>query len=286
MDDDGYPREMNNRNAEADDGEEPEELFATAVHELRDGDEFRSADCVSALHRRGGIRIFGLAVEHCECADPIERRIGALVLGQLSYTQNKPFAGRSFGVLEKLLADSDEKVIEDALIALGHLGGVESVLKFPDLVEHANDEIRFAVAFALSGSSDPDAIDVLIKLTRDRDDRVRNWSVFGLGTQSDIDTPELRQILLGCLGDSDEIVRGEALVGLAVRGDRRIIPYLIEEMKADEIDDLVLQAATKIAAPELLPALEALRGKGIKDEEVLEIVIQDCSGVIQLHEDR
>ena len=53
-------------------------------------------------------------------------------------------------------------------------------------------------------------------------------------------------------------------------------------MKAKEIDSLIMQAAGELASRELLPALVALRGKGIIDEEVLENVIQDCSGVVQL----
>ncbi len=284
--DEKFQREAGKRTLLAADTAAVEDLFDHAVCELRDGDEFLSGDFVSALHRRGGMRCFQLAVEHCEGADPIERQIGALVLGQLGYAEDKPFAERSFATLEKLLVDGDEDVIDCAVTALGHLRGVESILKFPELAAHENGDIRFSVAVALGGSSNPDAVSALIRLAHDPSALVRDWAVFGLGTQNDLDTPELREILLASLTDDDEIVRGEALVGLAKRGDTRVIPYLIEEMKADEVDYLVMQAASAIASPELIPALQGLRGKDIIKEDVLEDVIVDCSGVVRLHDDR
>jgi len=93
--------------------------------------------------------------------------------------------------------DTDPRVLEAAAVALGHLPeeprGTSALVK---LVAHDDPEVRFGVAFALGGRTDPEAVAALIRLTDDEENEVRDWATFGLGSQCDIDTGPVRAALL------------------------------------------------------------------------------------------
>ena len=105
------------------------------------------------------------------------------------------------------------------------------------------DENQSEIAYSLGGVDDPQALAALCVLSADADDEVRNWATFGLGTQTEADTPSIRDALAARLGDVDETVRGEAMVGLAKRNDPRV--HLAVRMALEEPEplDLVLEAA-------------------------------------------
>jgi HEAT repeat protein len=142
---------------------------------------------------------------------------------------------------------------------------------------HADSEVRHAVVLALTGHDHPTAVRWLIELTRDSDAHVRDWATFALGSQTDLDTDELRNALAARLDDSDDDTRAEALIGLAQRRDRRVIPALERELSSDCIGSLVIEAAEEIAAPELYSRLMALRQWRDMDSNLLERAILACS---------
>ena len=93
--------------------------------------------------------------------------------------------------------------------------------------------MRFSVACALGHfPNDPEAVATLLTLTRDDDSEVRDWAVFGLGVQGDVDSSEIREALLERLTDTDEDVREEAIVGLGKRRDLRMLPVLRDLLDA------------------------------------------------------
>jgi len=116
------------------------------------------------------------------------------------------------------------------------------------------------------------AVACLLRLTRDPDAAVRNWATFSLGTQSDVDSPEVRRALLDRLGDGDppEAARdeidasAEAAMGLARRHDPAVRPWLARQLARPEheVGNLVVDAAGELGDPVLLPALLALRDAG------------------------
>jgi len=93
------------------------------------------------------------------------------------------------------------------------------------------------------------------------DRKVRSWAVFGLGSQTDADTPELREALFNALDDDDLEVRGEALVGLACRSDPRTREALLAEWERDVISALSLEAAQELRDPALLPGLTEIQAQ-------------------------
>ena len=65
----------------------------------------------------------------------------------------------------------------------------------------------------------------LIEMTRDQDLANRDWATLLLA-QQDMDTPAVRDALLGAADDENEYVRAEAILGLAQRDKAVTLPLL------------------------------------------------------------
>ncbi|MBI3861092.1 MAG: HEAT repeat domain-containing protein [Planctomycetia bacterium] len=257
-----------------------DELIAAA---LSDADTYVNGgwDAVVALHWRGTEEVFQRAARLCEsfCAD--ERRVGAAILGQLGISDHK-FIRQRLNVLLKILRqERDSDVLHSVLIALGHLGEADAIGPAARFRSHPDSAVRYATVHALSGYDDPAALNALIELTSDEDSDVRDWATFGLGAQTEVDTPALREALREALvrrlSDPDAVVRSEALIGLARRRDARVPAALLNELAADSVDFGVVEAAESLAEPQLHSALLALRGRWDSDAELLERAILACS---------
>jgi HEAT repeat protein len=67
----------------------------------------------------------------------------------------------------------------------------------------------------------------------DVDDEVRDWATFELGTQCDVDTPEIRAALRKRLSDGYEEARNEAIWGVARRNDGQGLGLLLARLDSD-----------------------------------------------------
>ena len=210
---------------------------------------------------RGGLDEFYLGQHYACSADPLDRVTGAMLLGQLGWG-DQTFQEESVDILISLLQDTDTRVVEAALNALGHRTFGRSIPFILPLAEHQDKKVRLAVAFSLGGRhADADAIRTLVMLAGDEDRDVRNWAAFGLGSMTELDTPELRDALAGLLSEEDDEIRGEALIGLARRHDARALPALVAELKGPFGGSWCLEAAELLAESSLLPLLIDLRGR-------------------------
>jgi HEAT repeat protein len=251
-----------------------DELFAVALCEP---DEGLNWDAKGVLQRRGSREILDRAIQLCTSFCALERRTGADILAQLGSL------GRAFPeiclrtLLEMLACESQGDVLNSILVALAHQHRAESVLPAFRFRLHADAEVRYGVVHVLIGRTEPLAVAGLIELTRDPVADVRDWATFGLGTQSDLDTPEIRECLLERLTDPDDNTRCEALVGLAQRRDRRVLPALSRELKSEFVQVIAVEAASLIADPQLYPDLVALEGRWVADKQLLEDAIAACS---------
>jgi HEAT repeat protein len=87
----------------------------------------------------------------------------------------------------------------------------------------------------------------------------RDWATFGLAQQmEDRDTPEMHEAFVARLGDPDKETQAEAILGLALRKDLRVVQPLIDALGDDEPSWLHYKAAWALAFPELCPALLAV----------------------------
>lgn len=208
-------------------------------------------EAVSKLREIGSREIFEKAATWCQSENALQRARGADVLAQLGRTWEHPsnnYPEESFTVVADLaVVETVREPLSSAIHALGHLGDLRAVPIIVRYDSHIDSEIRFAVACACgSFGNDQSAAETLLKLMRDEDDDVRDWATFGLGTQSELDTPAIREALFAALGDSCEEVKREALAGLARRRDRRILPLLCTQLQQPEIDVLTIEAACEM----------------------------------------
>lgn len=233
---------------------------------------------VAALQMSGSEEVLGQALRWCRSQDLLERRVGADILGQLGGSGcRSPYRSISIPVLVGMLKDPSPCVLSSVLVALGHLelrGDLDPLLMH---LEHPSKDVRFGLVFALLGNEAQAAIDCLIVLSGDPEEEVRSWATFALGSQVEHDSPMVRQALLDRIDDEHDETRNEALLGLALRNDGRVLPRLIEELGSECVGKLTIEAASALADPELLPALRRLVGQREMDENLLEEAIRRCS---------
>jgi HEAT repeat protein len=234
---------------------------------------------VTALHWLGSREVLDEALKLTTSADPRVRARAADILGQLGVPE-RTFPEECLRATINLLSnDTDPRVLQAAAVALGHLPqeprGTSALVK---LVAHDDPDIRFGVAFALCGRTDPESIAALIRLTKDDEDEVRDWATFGLGSQCDIDTEPVRGALLDRVTDEHFDTRSEALVGLARRGDDRVIASVLAALRAEVVGEMAMEAAGLLGREDFLEALRDLRSWWDVNEELLERSIQQCEG--------
>jgi hypothetical protein len=121
----------------------------------------------------------------------------------------------------------------------------------------------------------------LIELSTDEDDEVRDWATFGLGSQLDDDSPEIRDALFERLRDPYDDARCEALVGLARRRDPRTFEAVLSSLMKDQVWGLEVEAAKFLADTRLHSALLKLREWWEVDQELLEAAIRTCDSDVQ-----
>jgi len=244
---------------------------------LSEQDEALFWDAVWALQWRGSHEVLDRASQLCRSFCTVERRTGADILGQLGLP-DRTFPRHCLQILLGMLErEQDHGVLQSIVVALSHLRlseVIEPVLRFRD---HVDPEVRHGVVLALMGHEDVQAIEALIELTRDREVHVRDWATFALGTQIEVDTPDLRDALMERLADNDDDTRCEALVGLARRRDRRVLPALQRSLSSDSVCSMEVEAAAMIGDPLLLKELVALREWWDVDRALLDEAIQACS---------
>jgi hypothetical protein len=242
------------------------------IERLMDEDEDKRYDL--ALHlARGGQPVIPRVIELAEDARPRMREMACYILGQVgSLDPESPGSlihyPDGIPTLVRLLeSDPDPEVRAAAAYALGFQREPSTA---PALCRAANEpspEVRLGVAHALRSFWVADWEDekgrglrsevtaALLRLMDDEDDDVRDWATFGL-SQEGHDTPQVRARLWQALDDPYADVRGEAATGLAIFGDRSLIPRLDQLLREDEaLSPCFFEAAEELGDPCLLPAV-------------------------------
>ncbi|MFT3987587.1 HEAT repeat domain-containing protein [Aestuariivirga sp.] len=205
------------------------ELIELALEELADQED-QPLNAVVELQERGDVSVLDAARRLAQEDDPARRALAARVLGELG-SPGRTFPEECGSILSRLaLSDTDLSVKRSALFALGHLGYRKNESGLLSLETHSDEGIRYGLAFALNGSTDPSTVAVQLRLMDDSYEMVRDWATTSIGCTLALDGDSIRDALLKRIDDEDEIVRAEALHGLARRTDRRAIPALINEI--------------------------------------------------------
>lgn len=238
----------------------PTQLLISRILNIKDDEDETLWEAINFLHWRGTREVFEAARSLTDSGQAIDRDRGVRILGQLGIPV-RSFPEETFNLLADMLRnEADPDVLFAIGSALGHMGDPRAVEVLAPLKNHRDFRVRWGVVLGIMGHDDELAYQTLISLMHDPHELVRDWATFGLGTLTDHDTPVIREALLRRLTDRDEVVRAEALKGLAERRDPRVVEPLIREMAVEHDDPLLmanylLAAAREIGAPQLHPAL-------------------------------
>lgn len=231
------------------------------LSELTSSSLVRCFTAAKELHCRGGEETFRKALELCNSQIDIHREVGAFLLGQLG-TPKFPFAEMSIPILlSRIEKDSSPDVRAAAAAGIGHLSAKVGSSGLSGLALAAKDispKVRACAAFSLGRITDAVAIELLLKLTHDKDDEVRSWAAFGLSALGQ-DTLDIRSRLVELLADLHCDVREEAIVGLAKLKDHRVFDALQEALSQQVVLSAFIEAAGDLGDKRLLPALHELR---------------------------
>ncbi len=228
-----------------------QQLFSQTL--IGEYDDEAPWDVLSRLRSNGSREVFEIAARWLGESEPLKRARGAAILAQLRQAAETPttkpkwlFREEAFPlIIDMLRREDDPMVLNSGVAALGHLYNPAAIPIIASYADHPDSDVRFSVACALGHfSNDPEAVARLLTLTRDDDSDVRDWAVFGLGVQGNVDSLEIREALLERVADSDEDVREEATVGLGKRRDTRLLPVLRSLLDAPILKLRVAEAAS------------------------------------------
>ena len=241
-----------------------EALVEAALAMDHEGDE--RWEIVTEIHSRGTRDTLEILLKLASRPDGDAKLLACDSLSQLGYPQRDedghfPFSKETVPVFLSLLKSSDDRLVSGATTALGHEGLDGLVHEVQPLVDHPSSRVRFSLAFTLGGRYDNASVDMLVVLSSDRDNDVRNWATFGLGTQSHRADEVVLEALRQRMYDPHEETRGEALAGLAAKGDPMGKQAVLHELESRVLATLVIQAAESYADPMFLPALTRWRSK-------------------------
>lgn len=241
----------------------PTDELVSRVLEAANLDDTSRWDAVAALHWRGTIDVFEAAAGMCRSPSPNVQASGLDILAQLGIP-DRTFQPEAKALIRGFLTpETPEAPLNSAICAVGHQADDEAVPLLAPLAKHDSPDIRFDVACALGSLHGSVAVETLIALMSDEDSDVRDWATFGLGTQHEEDSDDIRRALWSRVHDEDAETRAEAIGGLAARGIREVVPELAAALQSvvdGEIDDYLrlTDAADALQDPTLVPLLRAL----------------------------
>jgi HEAT repeat protein len=229
---------------------------------------------VRELRKRPNKEVYNKAYKLAESESEKEKIIGIYVLAQLGFDprfQQAKTVELYFKLLEK---EESPKVISAILSSISHnnenLNG-KQISKLIEFKTHNFVNVRFELTLAISCLENEKAIKTLIELSNDKDSNTRNWATFGIGTQIENDTEEIRNALWNRITDKDEITRLEAISGLAKRKDRKIKEVLKTELEnIDKNGSLILESIELFNDKDFIPLLEKKIVENKKSKKVNE----------------
>lgn len=245
---------------------------------------------VRVLHCRADDEVIVAARELITSSDPESRSLGANILSQVGFGDESKAPQAAEILVTALRHETEPAVLEDLIYALGHTPDDRAAPRLIELAGHSSSDVREAVAYALPMHQDAArVISTLVALTKDSEREVRDWATFGLGSQIEADSPAIRDALVAALEDPAPDVRGEAMVGLARRGDVRVaqkISFEVERVQSEglEVSHLLNDAAEHaINAAKLFPArgwlslLERLKRCEMGDAKAIDEAMEACT---------
>ena len=211
----------------------------------------------------------------------VERTVGCNLLGALCNPDEEGWGPEvASAVVRMAETEGVPEVLWSVAEALRFAEDHRGLATLIGLAGHGDSRVRSQVAAALPSceeGGDPELLArALMGLMEDPDEEVRDYATFGLGTLTHIDGPEVREAFVRRLSDENVDARDEALVALARRRDRRVLPVLAARLGEDEVGRLAVEAAAYACDERLLGPLRGLADWWDVDLEMLNEAVAAC----------
>jgi len=226
---------------------------------------------VNELRIRPSKYVYNKAYELAQSKEPRNRMIGIDVLSQLGDNPRFKIKKTLKLYFELLKKEEDTLVIMSILYGIGHnneelkAAHIKQLAKFKT---SKHPELREGLVNSLLGLEDNTAVNTLIFLMSDRESSIRDWATFGIGSLIQIDNPKINKALWARVLDKHEETRSEAILGLAIRGDKNIKEVIIQEMEEEDCGSLLFEAASELGDKSIQQPLEKLYKRYIKDKNI------------------
>ena len=212
--------------------------------------------------------------------------LGIDILSQLG-TKRKKFAKKLIKKLYEFLNQyENERLTVSCLIAISHNNQFLTKKQINFLEKYKNNkskEIRYALAFSVMTLENETAINILIKLSNDKSPKIRDWSIFGLGTQIESDNNKIRKTLYKHSFDKDDNTRQEAIKGLANRNDKRVNKVVLNELQSKNISPLIFDTILQLKNGEkYLPELRRILKNRKNEKDINADWISDLKNCINV----
>lgn len=136
-------------------------------------------------------------------------------------------------LLQMLVVEKEERVIDALVSSLGQHRDNDPRIPaaIGRFVQHPSTDIRWSIAVGLGSYETPEASELLLRLSADKDSGVRDWATFGLARHVSIDSPSIRSALVARLSDQHAEIRLKAIEGLALRHDPHVVTAFLQEFE-------------------------------------------------------
>ena len=238
-------------------------------------------DNIQVLWRRPSETLFTKCVALSQSDEPKNRRIGIDILSQFGFAP-RPFLRQSITLYFELLeTEKDSNVLSSLLCAIGHNNDILSNPQIEKLCSFkcTNDElIKQGLVSAIGFISNKNAIDVLIKLSADKSNYIRDWATFYLA-QGRRNNEKIRTALWARIADKHQDTKFEAIVGLAKRKDRRVTDIIKRILLHGKYGTLLFEAIEELNDEQFLPLLQQ-NLESVKDDDSINSIwlkeLQKC----------
>lgn len=214
---------------------------------------------ITELRKRKDKSVYQKAILFTQSKNNKEIITGVNILAQ--FGSPRLYQKQTLSVYGNLLqSQKDKQVLSSILYAIGHNNEkltVKQINQACRFASHKSALVRHSVVFALGGIEHPQAIGVLIELSKDKDPEVRDWATFSLGSRIETDNEPIRQALWEGVTDKDKNTRYEAIFGLAARKDKGIKEVLKKELaRANNSSSQILEAIEVYRDPDFIPLVK------------------------------
>ena len=225
-------------------------------------------------------------------SEPDDRRLAARFLGKVAEQGVEDVQVESIVRLLARAAGTEDapEVLTEIINSIGTFASPLGLPVVMSNILNRSSEVRTAVAanlpFLLDENNALTVEEALADLTYDDDAGVREWATLGIGSQllfspssQYFEKSERSREALRARAtvDTEPEVRGEALIGLARRGDPDTLRLIDAELCGYSVARSTLRAAILLSDPRLSASLERLRSWWSEDGALLDQALRSSA---------